>query len=68
MSNLPTYAVECNDCRYDDGMFDVHMNPIRVESQGSDWVNIEYRCPRCGQRDYSLFPCSLSDLRDMVSV
>jgi hypothetical protein len=67
MSNLPTYAVECNDCRYDDGIFDVHMNPIRIESQGSDWVNIEYRCPRCGQRDYSLFPCSLSDLHDMVS-
>jgi Zn finger protein HypA/HybF involved in hydrogenase expression len=65
--DLPTYAVECNDCRYDDGMFDVHMNPIRVESQGENWVNIEYRCPRCGQRDYSMFPCSLSDLRDMVS-
>jgi hypothetical protein len=65
--SLPTYPVECNDCRYDHGMFDVHMNPIRIESQGSDWVNIEYRCPRCGQRDYSMFPCSLSDLRDMVS-
>ena len=64
---LPSYPVECNDCRYDRGLFDVLMTPVRVESQGSTWVNIEYHCSECGVRDYSMFPCSLSDLNDMVA-
>jgi hypothetical protein len=62
---MPT--VECNDCRYDRGIFDVTMIPMGIESQGSDWVNIEFRCPTCGQRDYAMFSMSLSDLHDMVA-
>lgn len=62
---IPT--VECNDCRYDHGFFDVAMNPTGIESQGEDWVNIAYRCPRCGQRDYAMFSSSLSDLYAKVS-
>ena len=44
--NIP--KVECNDCRYDHGFYDVMMHPTHVESQGEDWVNVAYRCPRCG--------------------
>jgi len=67
MTNLPAYPVECNDCRYDDGVFGVMMTPVAIESQGNDWVNIQYHCPRCLGNDYALFPCSLSDLNGMVN-
>ncbi len=63
--NIP--SVECNDCRID-GFYDVSMNPTGIESQGEDWVNVAYRCPRCGERDYALFGFSLSDLYAKVSV
>lgn len=63
--NIP--KVECNDCRYDHGFYDVMMHPTHVESQGEDWVNIAYRCPRCGQRDHAMFSSSMSDLYAKVS-
>jgi hypothetical protein len=59
-------SVECNDCRID-GFYDVAMNPTGIESQGEDWVNVAYRCPRCGQRDYAMFGFSLSELCEKVS-